>query len=247
MNNWAMTIGLSALLLSGCITTLDGKKTPKASPKVAAESYLALGVAYMEKGRYDLAEPKLQRSIQANPSAEAYNALALLYEETHNNQLAEDTYKQLIAQFPDYGRGYLNYHIFLCQYDRTKQIADLALRMSARGKSIAAIGQISAGNCALSKGDDEAASSHYRSALQYEKYAAGALLPLAEISLKKGQFETAQQYVDTVNNYIGYSAQSLYLSAVIAKAQGNAAEERKMVQELQRRFPNTPEANKLKN
>lgn len=235
-----------SLLLCGCITTIDGKKPPKPKPKAAAKSYMELGVAYMKRGRYDLAEPKLQRSVDTNPTPEAYNALALLYEETHNNLLAEETYKSLVEKFPDYSRGYLNYNIFLCKYDRVGQIADLANKMSSRSKEIAAIGQIAAGNCALSKGDDNTAQQHYQQALTYEKYAAGALLPLADINLRNGFVEEAKGYVDTVNNYIGYSAQSLYLATRIARELGHAVEERKMARELQNRYPNSNEAQQIR-
>lgn len=236
---------LSLFMLTGCITTIDGKKPPKPKPKAAAKSYMELGIAYMKRNRYDLAEPKLQRSIESNPTPEAYNALALLYEETHNNLLAEETYKKLLKKFPDYARGYLNYNIFLCKYDRVGQIADLAKSMASRNKEIAAIGEIAAGNCALSKGDNATAEQHYENALAYEQYAAGALLPLAEINLNKGFVKEAKNYVDTVNNYIGYSAQSLYLATLIARELGNALEERKMARELLNRFPQSEQARRL--
>lgn len=235
----------SLFFLTGCITTVDGKKPPKPKPKAAAKSYMELGVAYMRRNRYDLAEPKLQRSIASNPTPEAYNALALLYEETHNNQLAEETYTSLLKEFPNYPRGYLNYNIFLCKYDRVEQIASLAASMASRNKEIAAIGEIAAGNCALSKGDDVTAEHHYNNALQHEKYAAGALLPLANINLQKGFVAEAKAYVDTVNNYIGYSSQSLYLAILIARELGNALDERKMTRELMTRFPNSEEARNL--
>lgn len=228
------------LSLTGCmVTTSDA---PKKDPSAAAKSYLKLGIAYFQRGRYKLAEAKLQRSIESEPSPEAYNALALLYEEQHENSLAEKTYKELVSKFPSYGRGYLNYNIFLCKYDRRGQIAALATQMAAKGKDIAAIGQIAAGNCAMSKGDNNMAEKHYRQALQYEQYAAGALLPLAEINLKKGFVEEAKKQVDKVNNYIGYSARSLKLSILIERDLGNRAEERKMINELRNRFPNSPEA-----
>lgn len=233
---------LTALWLSGCVTSIDGKLPPEPQPKKAAKAYMELGVAYMQKGRYDLAEPKLQRSLQANPSAEAYNALALLYEQVHDNALAEDTYKRLLADFPDYGLGYLNYNIFLCKYDRSAQIQRLAAQMSARGKEIAAIGQIAAGNCAFSKGDKTAATRYYKKALTYEQYAAGALLPLAEIDLERGFVTEAKSKVDKVNNYIGYSARSVYLSILVNRDLGNRLEERKMMNVLRTRFAGSPEA-----
>lgn len=239
---------LSSILLltiGGCITTTNGKKPPEPKPRAAAKSYLELGITYMQKERYDLAEPKLQRSIEANPTAEAYNALALLYEQIHNNLLAEETYEKLLTSFPDYGRGYMNYNIFLCRYDRRAQIEALAARMATQSKETAAIGQIAAGNCALSKGDTATATSHYQRALAYEQYAAGALLPLAEIDLKKGFVSEAKAKVDKVNNYIGYSARSLYLAILINRELGNHLEERRMMHALRSRFSGSAEAKSI--
>lgn len=233
---------LIATLLSGCVTSIDGKQPPEPKPKKAAQAYMELGVAYLQKGRYDLAEPKLQRSLATNPTAEAYNALALLYEGLHDNALAEETYKRLLADFPDYGLGYLNYNIFLCKYDRRSQIQQLAAQMASRGKDIAAIGQIAAGNCAFSKGDEVAAKRYYNEALTYEQYAAGALLPLAEIDLDGGFVAEAKRKIDKVNNYIGYSARSVYLSILVNRELGNRLDERKMMNVLRSRFAGTPEA-----
>lgn len=233
---------LVTLLMSGCITTLDGKKPPEPKPKEASKTYFDLGVAYMQKGRYDLAESKLQRSISLNPNPEAYNALAVLYEEQHDNALAEETYKMLVASFPDYGRGYLNYNVFLCKYDRRSQIEALAAQMATRTKEIAAIGQIAAGNCAMSRGDNSSAIRHYERALTFEQYAAGALLPLAEIDLKKGFVKEAKEKIDRVNNYIGYSPRSVYLSILADRELGNRLSERKMMQVLRNRFPRSAEA-----
>lgn len=238
----ALRLLVVTVLMTGCITETNRPPPPKPQPKKAAQSYYELGVAYMKKGRNSLAESKLQRSIVTNPTPDAYNALALLYETQHDNALAEETYQQLISTFPDYPRGYLNYHIFLCQYDRFPQIEQLAIQMARRNKEIAAIGQIAAGNCALSKGDVVSAKQHYQQALAYEQYAAGALLPLAEIDLNRGFVTEAKEKIDKVNNYIGYSARSVYLSILANRDLGNHLEARKMMNVLRSRYSNTPEA-----
>ncbi|PIE45726.1 MAG: hypothetical protein CSA44_01900 [Gammaproteobacteria bacterium] len=233
------------LMLSGCITSFDGRTPPKPKPKAAAKAYFQLGVNYMAKGRYDLAEIKLQKSIAIHSTAEAYNALAVLYEELHDNTLAEQIYQELLTRFPDYGRGYLNYLFFLCQYDRRSQIDTVLTEAAGKGREIAAISHIAAGNCALKNGDENEAKHQYQRALDYEQYAAGALLPLAEMHWKDKQFIKAKSQVDLVNNQIGYSARSLYLATLIERSLGHQQQARKMYQELIKRFPNSQEAKKL--
>ncbi len=243
-----ITLGLGLILMSllGCITTIDGYQPPK--PKdasVRAKSYFDLGVAYMERKRYDLAEPKFQYSIEIKPTAKAYNALAVLYEEQHDNALAEDTYKRLLTEFPDFALGYMNYYVFLCKNDRVGQIRALSAKMQSKGRILAALGQIAAGNCAFEKGRKDQAIAYYNQALKYEPYSAGALLPLAQINYDKGRVEEAKRQVDLVNNQVGYSARSVYLAVLVNRKLGNRLEERKYLRVLQTRFAGTEEAEKL--
>ncbi|MBS9778072.1 MAG: hypothetical protein KGV50_04835 [Gammaproteobacteria bacterium] len=233
---------MMTVVLTGCITTVDGYKPPKPkSEDVRAKSYFDLGAAYIGKGRYDLAEPKLMLSLQIKPTAAAYNALAVLYEQRHDNALAEDTYKTLMNEFPEYTRGYLNYHIFLCKYDRQAQIDALNSIMISRGEPLASLGEVAAGDCALSKGRSEKAKMHYNTALQYNPLADGALLQLAKMDFQKGFVAEAKSKVDLVNNQIGYSAESVYLSLLISKELGDLQAEKKFSRILRTQFGGSSE------
>ncbi len=237
---------LALVLLSGCVTTVDGYTPPKPkSQDVRAQSYFDLGVAYMAKGRYDLAEPKLLLSLQIKPTSEAYNALAVLYEERHDNALAEDTYQTLIKKFPSYLRGYMNYYFFLCKYDRLAQIDALNGVMAAKGGELASLGEVAAGNCSLSKGRTAEAQGHYNRALQYNANSEGALLQLAKIDFQRGFVKEAKRKVELVNNKVGYSAQSVYLSILISRELGNLKAEKKFTQALRTQFGDSPEAAKI--
>lgn len=236
---------LMSSLLSGCIVTVDGPQPPKKNHHAASKSYFELGAAYMQKGRYDLAEPKLLRSIKLHPNADAYNALAVLYEEQRKNLLAEENYSLLIKKFPFYARGYLNYSIFLCKYNRENQLTELVNHMKKNTKSIAALGQIAAGNCAIGKKRNAAARAFYTEALKFDRYAAGALLPLAELDMQAGLLGAAKDKVETVHNYIGYSEGSLQLAIRIAKKMDQPAVAKKMEAELISRFPNSPQAQQV--
>lgn len=243
---WGLGLGIVMLVLGGCITTVDGYQPPKQkSPEVRAKSYLDLGVAYMTRKRYDLAESKLFRSVEVHPTAEAYNALAVLYEEQHKNALAEEMYKKLIADYPEYALGYINYNIFLCKYNRFSQMGALSASAATRSKDIMILDQIAAGNCAVSKGDQNRAKQHYQKALTYDPHSSGALVPLAEMDLQRGFVEEAKKKIDLVHNYVGYSPRSVYLSVLIARELGHHVEARKMLQVIKNRYSNTPEAAEL--
>lgn len=232
---------LSALS-AGCTTTVTGNPAPAPNLDKAAQSYYELGIAYLQKERYDLAAQKLQRSLHAKPTAKAYNALALLYETRHDNALASATYQRLLADFPDYQRGYLNYHIFLCQTKRDVQRQQLTDAMMQRGGELAALGQIADGDCALRRDEADKAQPYYRRALDINPDATGALLSLAEIDLNRGKIVEAKAKVDRVNEVAGYSARSVYLSLLVNQQLGNAVEAQKMNHLLRTRFAHSPQA-----
>ncbi len=236
---------VTCAFLSGCIMTVNGSTPKKVDYEAAARSYFELGVAYMQKKRYDLAEPKLLRSIQLKPSAEAYNALALSYEERHSNLLAEEAYKTLIKQYPSYARGYWNYGIFLCKYQRDSQLNTLVSMMLQKDKNLAALGQMTAGNCALERKHYRQARRFYEKALRYNQYLAVALLPLAKMDIKQGLLDRAKEKVDTIHNHIGYSPESLELAIVLANKMQQFGVARKMEVALVKQFPNALQAKKL--
>ncbi len=236
-------------ILSGCIVTVDGTPPKKVNYAAAANSYLKLGVAYMQKKRYDLAEPKLLRSIKLSPNAEAYNALALLYEEQHNQSLAEKTYQTLIEDFPDYARGYWNYGIFLCKNQRDAQLNTLVANMAKLTKmdqsSAMVLGQVISGECALHKQDYRQARTFFKTALRYDSDNAVALMALANMEFQQGLLTQAQEKVDRFHNRVGYSPKSLQLAIRLAKKMNQGIVAKKMKAILIRDFPHSPQAKRL--
>ena len=102
----------AAMLLSGCETLGFGKKNnddeiiptvtkKKADYGQAYKDYVELGAQYLQMGRYDLAEPKLQRAIEIDSRPpEAWNILAVLYEEKRDIASGNQIYQKLIHSHP---------------------------------------------------------------------------------------------------------------------------------------------------
>ncbi len=230
--------------LFACATSNNVTNTSTNFSK-AAHSYYTLGLAYLQKGNYELAESKLQRSLQLQETADGYNALALLYESQHKNSLAEAAYTKLLKKYPQYQRGYLNYHIFLCKNDRNKQMQQLVSIMTAPENNLTVLAHIATGNCALTKKQYNIAKSSYQQALVIAPQAANALLPLAEIAFHNKEIEKASAYIKQIHNYNGYNARSVYLAMQINKAQGNMLEVQKMYNILKTQYPQSEEAQKI--
>lgn len=228
----SLLITISAtIILSGCSTMGDNSHALKPNYSQAYKDYLTLGARYLEMGRYDLAEPKLKRAIEIDSQPpEAWNALALLYEQKRDIASGYKVYEKLIASHPDYELGFTNFATFLCKFNRNPERAALYQRMHSKGKPFITLAYIAEGNCAMNSGNPSAAATAYQQALQYNQYAAGALIPLAEIAMQQHNPQLAQRYIKVMHTYVGYTPESVAIGVQIARALGN----RQMEDDLQR-------------
>ena len=230
MNNKYLFVASIVVLLSGCASTNNG---PKVQPDYdqAYQDYLSLGAQYLQMGRYDLAEPKLKRAIEIDSEpAEAWNVLAVLYEEKGDIASGYQVYEKLTTSHPDYALGFINFATFLCKFNREPERQALYQKMRGKGQTFATLAYIAEGNCARKRGNNAGAVAAYQQALGYDQYAAGALLPLAEIALEVGDANAAQQYLRVIHTYVGFSPESIILGIQAAQMLGNEQE----VQNLQR-------------
>src|SRR5690606_35890592 len=91
--NWRPMLALVAacVLLSAC------GANRVASPNVAAQANLNLGIGYLRQGRPDLAVENLQRALRIDPRlAAAHSALALAYDQLGNVDEAEEHHARAV-------------------------------------------------------------------------------------------------------------------------------------------------------
>lgn len=241
-------ITIACMMLMSCASSnrssLEGSEGPDFGK--AYDNYYRLGVAYMQKGRFDLAEPKLKRAIEINSKPpDAWNALALLYEETRDIKSSNALYTKLIASNPEYSLGYMNYATFLCKFKRDDEKGKLYQMMRAKSGVFAALSYIAEGNCQMQRGNTDQAAANYRQALTYDNQSAGALLPLAEIEIGKKNYTAATQYLKVVHTYIGYSAKSVRLGILAARGVGDKVEEDNLMRVMRASYSNTEDARSL--
>lgn len=226
----SLTIGV-ALLISGCGTTGGSKQKVEPNYKKAYQDYVALGAQYLQMGRYDLAEPKLKRAIEIDSQpAEAWNVLAVLYEQKRDIASGYKVYEKLTTSHPDYALGFVNFATFLCKFNREPERQALYQKMRGKGKAFTTLAYIAEGNCERGRNNAAGAIAAYQNALRYDQYAAGALLPLADIALRQGDAAAAMQYLRVVHTYVGYSPESVTLGIEAAGALGD----QRTLEDLQR-------------
>lgn len=241
---------LSLALLLGACSTLQSDERVKepAAPdyRKAYQDYIKLGAQYIRLGRYDLAEPKLKHAIEidARPP-EAWNMLAVLYEETRNISAGNQVYRKVINSHPDYELGFMNYATFLCKFNRDGERKALYTQMQSKSGRFPTLSYIASGDCDRSRNHLAGARRQYLKALEYDAYAKGALLPLADIALKRKNYREAIKYLTVVHTYVGYSPQSVRLSILAARGSGNTTLEKEMTRIMRGNYSGTPQANSL--
>ena len=247
----------AAMLLSGCETLGFGKKNnddeiiptvtkKKADYGQAYKDYVELGAQYVQMGRYDLAEPKLQRAIDIDSRPpEAWNILAVLYEEKRDIASGNQIYQKLIHSHPEYLLGYTNYATFLCKFDRDSEMQALLGQMRGRNAEFKTAASIAEGNCMERRGQSGAAENAYKQAIAANPQAEGALLPLAQIALQKGDYAGALRYLRVVHTYVGYSPESVKLGIEAARKSGDTRMEEELVRVMRGNYKSTPEAKSL--
>src|SRR5258708_32460247 len=88
-------VAVLCAVLAACETTGHGKlaDTKSAKEQDAVQTRVALGKAYMEQGKYELALENLQKALDRDAnSADAHTVIAVLYERLGNMKAAEQHY-----------------------------------------------------------------------------------------------------------------------------------------------------------
>ena len=100
-----------------------------------------------------------------------------------------------------------------------------------------------AGVCARKAGDLVTAESQFRAALQRQPLYAPSLLELADLNFAQGRVTDADALlIRHMQVMQASSADALLLGVRIARAKGDKTAEVSYVQQLRRRFPDSPQA-----
>ena len=85
-------------------------ETRSAKEQDAVDTRVALGKAYMQQGKYELAQENLLKALERNPnSVDAHTVIAVLYERIGNPKAAEQHYARAADLAPKSGDTNNNY------------------------------------------------------------------------------------------------------------------------------------------
>jgi type IV pilus assembly protein PilF len=243
----------AAWLLAGCATPPPPQQDIRTASDMTSADRLArvrleLASGYFSRGQNETALDEVKQAIAARPDlAEAYSLRGLIYASMGELTLAEQSFERGLQLNPRDADAMHNYGWFLCQQRR---FADADQQFD---RALAVPQYRDVPRSLLAKGVCQARDQRWAEAEKtltrsYEMDPANPATSysLGEVLVQLREYERARFYLRRVNAQPATSnAQSLWLAARIEHELGNPAGARDLGEQLQRRYPRSPEAGKF--
>ncbi len=239
---------LAVLQLGACVSTTSGTAPPEANNADAATANFQLGVRYFQAGNYELARKSLERSIDLDPKrAVVWSTLGATYEMLENPRLAEEAHDKAIKLAPRNFDVQNAYAVFLCRQRRYEDAeVQLDRSIKAATNDNPQVMMTNAGVCMMQKPDYERAEAYFRDALSRRPDHPEALLQMAILKHATGDDFSARAFLQRYRAGNKETSGVLYLCTLIEAKLGDDRAREECATRLQRDFPNSPEARRLK-
>lgn len=224
-----------ALVLSACSTVATQQH------EKAAGINVQLGISYLNEGKLELANAKLERALKEDPdSALGHWSYALLQQRLGNNASAEEHFRKAVDLDPKDSMAHNNYGIFLCEQGRLKE-ADQQFQQAVKNPLYAypESAYSNAGMCAQKGANVEAAETYYRQALKKNPRYAPALFQMTKLSFERGHYLQSRAFAQRYEQSARPSPESVWLSYQIEQKLGNRLEAESYADKLKTKFPDS--------
>jgi len=216
-------------------------------PEKAAEINLNLGIAYFQRGQYDIAMRRLRKALNQEPNyADAHNAIAALYERLGEKAQAKQHYEKAISLKPMGSDIHNNYGQFLCKQGEW-ELADQHFLKALENPLYRTpeIPYINAGICAFNYESYNKAEEYFRKALKLSKNQPIALFQMAQLSYTIKRYSVARDYLERYLAVSEHNPQTLWLGIRIARALNDKNTESSYAILLRSKFPDAEEVQLL--
>ncbi len=242
-----VAVWMLSLVLTGCMTT-TGDKPRKADPDAARDSYIQLGIGYLQEGETERAKAPLSEALRIDSrSSAAHTALALVFQQEGEDVSAEKHFRAALSSEPDSARILNNYGAFLLEQERYRE----ALRHFEKAAQDTLYRERSRvfenlGLTHMRMGNLEEAKASFERALRLNSRQPLALLELARIEFETQNYVPAWEYYRRFTQLSGQTASSLWLGVQLARRFEDHSRAASYALQLRRLYPASPEARALK-
>lgn len=244
-----LTLFLSLLLMSGCVTSTDSRFQREADKSQAIQNYVRLATAYIGQGNPDRARIHIDRAVELAPEdASVLSVKGLLYQADKESELAERSYRRAIANDQNYTRARVYYGAFLYGKGRFEEARD---QFAAASRDTGYQSRASVFfNLGLSRerlGDLESATDAYRRSVELSRGDAKSLLALSRTLVALDDYRAADRYYSRLmglmqrNENLRHSPESLITGIRIANHFGDSNREASLGLLLKSDFSNSLE------
>jgi type IV pilus assembly protein PilF len=244
---------LFALLVAACASQSTTETRPVTDNsgvdgRRKAEVHTGLAGEYYARGNFAVALAETRLAIKEDSSYyPAYNMQGLVFMELREDGPARDAFNRALAISPNNSEVLNNFGWFLCLRNDTDRGMDMMLRASADTlyptpeKAF-----LSAGLCMRRAGNSERAEEYLRRAVLIRPDLIGALFNLAVLNYERGSYKDSETYLLRYMRLTpAPNLEALALGVKLARANKDAGAEQSYLQQLRRRFPDSPQAQEL--
>ncbi|WP_193601661.1 type IV pilus biogenesis/stability protein PilW [Marinobacter salexigens] len=245
---------LTALLLTGCVTTTDNRFSREADRQKAVDNYVQLASAYIGQGNIERARHHLDRALEIEPnSPQALAAQGLIYNSDGEPELAEASFKKAISRDSGYTRARVYYGAFLYAQERFEESRN-QFRAASRDTNYKDRGAVfyNLGMTQERLGQKAEALVSYRRASELTRGDARSLLSLSRVMVETGDVAGASRYYGRLlsimqrNPNLQHSPESLLTGIRIARQSGDRNQEASLVLQLKNKYPESVEYQQYK-
>jgi type IV pilus assembly protein PilF len=247
----ALFLLLAAAACSSPSTTVESRPVTTESGAVdsrrRAEVHTALAGEYYSRGNFAVALAETRLALKDDASYfQAYNMQALIYMELHEDVMAREAFNQALRLSPNNSEVLNNFGWFLCLRNETQR--GLEMMLKAANDSFYPTPEkawLSAGLCYRRAGRSVEAEEALRRSVLIRPELIGALYNLAVITYERGAVTDAETYLNRYTRVATPTVEALTLGVKIARAKNDKVNEDSFMQQLRRRFPDSPQLRDL--
>lgn len=240
------------LLAAGCATqsTLETRPvtdTGGADKRRRAEVHTALAGEYYARGNFAVALSEARLALKDDSTYyPAHNVLALVFMELREDVMARESFDRALRISPNNPEVLNNFGWFLCLRSETQRGLEMMVRAASDTQYTSPEkAWLSAGLCLRRVGRNNEAEDAFRRAVLIRPDLIGALYNLALISFERGEMKDAENYLMRYTRLSAPSIEALVLGVRIARAKQDKVAEDSFMQQLRRRYPDSPQMREL--
>lgn len=243
---------LLLLLVAGCVSQTQVETKQVTEPGVAdarrrAEVHTALAGEYYARGNFAVALAETRLAIKDDAAYfPAYNMQGLVYMELREDVQAREAFDKALGLSPNNPEVLNNFGWFLCLRNETDR--GLGMMDRAAADPLYATPEkayFSSGLCLRRLGRNKEAEERLRRAVLIRPDMVGALYNLAELTYERGALVESENYLVRSMRLSVPSIEALTLGVKIARGKNDKAAEASYMQQMRRRFPDSPQLREL--